>query len=352
MRAELYTAGERMELRCAVPWIARVLAEGAAGQLAGPGADAPAPAGAAPDVRVTVERSAAAFDVAGWQVLTRDAWCRAGQVVMRDACSSGLDLLVTADGATLDILARWRPRVTGRAAAAVLRARGRLLIRAVLLQYPALWRGQLRGRAPLHAAACGTGPGGQTVLLAGPGGVGKSTLVHGELTRGAVATCDNLCLSDGRFTWGVAEPLRVPAARALPARALPARGRRMPHGRREVPWPARAGRLLPDQLVVLVRGGSGTPTVACCDPAEAARHLTAGTYMAGELRRYWAFAATLALGTGAGESHPAVRETAAALSARLPCLKVVLGGRPGVPLRDLVGAGGGNGELTMLGGQA
>lgn len=335
MRAELCTAGERVELRCAVPWIARVLAEGAAGQLVEPGTGAATSAGAgAPDVRVTVERSPAAFDVTGWRVLTRGAWCRPGQVIMQDACSSGLDLLVTAGGPTLDILARWRPSVTGRAAAAVLRARGRLLMRAVLLQYPALWRGQQRGRAPLHASACGTGPGGQTVLLAGPGGVGKSTLVHGELTRGAAATCDNLCVSDGRFTWGVAEPLRVPAAGGLPAR-----GRRMPHGRREAPWPTRVDRLLPDQLVVLVRGGGGAPTVTCCDPAEAARYLSAGTYMAGELRRYWAFAATLALGTGAGGSHPAVQETAAALSARLPCLKVVLGDRPGVPLRDLVGTG-------------
>ena len=331
MRAELHTAGELVELRCDVPRISRVLAEGAGGQLAEPGAGGGAER---PDVRVTVQASPAAFDVAGWRVLTRGAWCRPGQVVMRDACSSGFDLLVTSGGTTLDIVARWRPPAAARAAAALLRARGRLLTRAVLLQYPPMWRGQQRGRAPLHASACGTGAGGQTVLLAGPGGVGKSTLVHGELAHGAVATCDNLCMSDGEFTWGVAEPLRVPAARALPGR-----GQRMPHGRREAPWPARADRLLPDQLVVLVRGGHGAPTVTCCDPAEAALHLSAGTYMAGELRRYWAFAATLALGTGASASHPAVQETAAALSARLPCLKVVLGDRPGIPLRDLVGAG-------------
>ena len=33
MRGQLHTAGERMELTCAVPWIASVIAEGAAGQL-------------------------------------------------------------------------------------------------------------------------------------------------------------------------------------------------------------------------------------------------------------------------------------------------------------------------------
>jgi hypothetical protein len=339
MRARLHTAGERLELRCAVPWIARILAEGAAGQLAEAatrvGADHLPP----PDVRVTVESSSAAFDVTGWRVLTRDAWHRPGQVIIRDACSSGLDLLVSAGDPTLDIVARWRPPAAGRVAAAVLRARGRLLMRAVLMQYPALWRGQQRGRTPLHAAVCGTcvpGAGDQTVLLAGPSGVGKSTLVHAELLRGAVATCDNLCVSDGRFAWGVVEPLRIPASRAGHGGWI--RGRRMPHGRREVPWPDRADWLAPDQVIVLVRGGTGDPTVSSCDPAEAARYLSAGTYMAGELRRYWAFAATLALGTGWGASHPAVAETAEALSARLPCVKLVLGSAR-LPLRDLLGAG-------------
>jgi hypothetical protein len=286
-----------------------------------------------PGVRVRVERCSAPFDVTGWRVLTRGAWCREGRVIMQNACSSGLDLLVTAAGPTMDVIARWRPPVAGRAAAVVLRARGRLLMRAVLMQYPALWRAHIRGRVPLHASVCGTGPGGPTVLLAGPGGVGKSTLVQGELVRGAIATCDNLCVSDGKFAWGVVEPLRLPADGFL----RPGHGRRMPHGRREAPWPARVDRMLPSHLVVLARGGSGPPTVAPCDPAEAARCLAAGTYMAGELRRYWAFAATVALGTGVGASHPAVPETAAALSAALPCLKVTLGDQREVPLRVLLG---------------
>jgi hypothetical protein len=250
---------------------------------------------------------------------------------MRNTCSSGLDLLVKSAGPTLDIVARWRPAVTERVAGIVLPARSRLLLRAVLMQYPALWRAQQRGRAPLHASVCETGPGGRTVLLAGPGGVGKSTLVHGELVRGAAATCDNLCVSDGRLTWGVAEPLRLPAGTG----GRRGRGRRMPHGRREAPWPERLDCMLPDQLIAVVRNPCGAPDVAPCDPAEAARYLAAGTYMAGELRRYWAFAATLALGTGVGSSHPPVTEVAAALSSELPCLKVALGHVPGALLRDL-----------------
>src|SRR5215469_6034824 len=124
MRSLLDTAGERIELTCAVPWIADVIAEGSAGQLSS--AD-----GATPDVRVTVERDSAAFDVSGWRVLTRDAWYREGQVVIRNACSSGLDLRVTVGDPTVEFVARWRPSATGRAAAAVLRSRSRLLLRAV-----------------------------------------------------------------------------------------------------------------------------------------------------------------------------------------------------------------------------
>jgi hypothetical protein len=61
--------------------------------------------------------------------------------------------------------------------------------------------------------------------------------------------------------------------------------------------------------------------------------------MAGELRRYWAFAATLALGTGVGATHPAVDRVARSLSAGLPCLEIVLGERPGTPLGSLLPAG-------------
>jgi hypothetical protein len=323
MRGLLHTAGERVELTCAVPWMAGILTEGAAGQLT-------ADDGTTADVRVTVERCSASFDVTGWRVLTRDAWCRPGQVVIRDACSSGLDMLVTAGGPSLDVVARWRPSGRERAAAVVLRARARLLLRAVLLQYPALWRSQQRGRVPLHASVCGLGAGeDQTVMLAGPGGIGKSTLVYRELLSGATCTCDNLCVSDGQYSWGVVEPLR------LPAQTHGGEGRRMPYGRREAAWPRRTDRMQPDRLVVLARGGK--PAVTPYSHSLAARHLVAGTYMAGELRRYWAFAATLALGTGLGDSHPPVQTIAEALSARLPCLRVTLGPHPGAPLRELLG---------------
>jgi hypothetical protein len=320
MREFLQTAGERVELTCALPWIADVITEGAAGQLT-------AADDTAPGVRVTVERDSAAFDVTGWRVLTRDTWCRDGQVVIGNACSSGLDLRITASEPTVELTARWRPSGKERALAAVARSRARLLLRAVLLQYPALWRGQQRGRVPLHASVCRLADG-RVVMLAGPGGVGKSTLVHGELLNGAVPICDNVCVSDGQDAWGLVEPLR------LPAEIGAGKGRRMPYGRREAAWLRRTDQMAPDLLVALARGSQ--PGATRCDPALAARQLTAGTYMAGELRRYWAFAATLALGTGLGTSHPPVQQVAQELSERLPCLQVTLGDRPGAPLRELL----------------
>ena len=321
MQGLLHTAGERVELTCALPWIADALTEGAAGQLT-PVDDA------APGIRVTVERDSAAFDVTGWRVLTRDAWCREDQVVIRNACSSGLDLRIAAGEPTVELTARWRPAGRERALAAVARSRARLLLRAVLLQYPALWRSQQRGRVPLHASVLRLAADGRVVMLAGPGGVGKSTLVHGELLNGAVPICDNVCVSDGRDAWGLVEPLR------LPAEIGAGKGRRMPYGRREAAWLRRTDQLAPDLLVALARGSQ--PGVTRCDPAVAARQLTAGTYMAGELRRYWAFAATLALGTGLGSSHPPVEQVARELSERLPCVQVTLGDRPGAPLRELL----------------
>jgi hypothetical protein len=323
MRTRTRTAGELVALDCGHRGLARALAGASVPTTSSPGSDGISPV----DVQVTVESATAPFDTDGWQPLTRGAWHDGGRVVVRDACSSGLDLLVSARWPTLDVRARWRPPVTGRAASAVLRARAALLVRAVLLQYPALWWAQQRGRMPLHASvyqlAGAGGAAGATVLVAGPGGIGKSTLVDAEMARGAVATSDNLCVSDGRTAWGLFEPRRIADG------SDGARGRRMPHGRREAPWPDRADELTPELVLVLRRGDGAAPTVTRCDPGLAARSLVAGTYMAGELRRYWAFAATLALGTGIGDVQPEVAGVARMLVAALPCLELTLG-RPGV----------------------
>ena len=55
----------------------------------------------------------------------------------------------------------------------------------------------------------------------------------------------------------------------------------------------RAEELVPDSLVVLERLPAAEPSIVACSPVTAGRALVTSTYMAGELRRYWAFAATL-----------------------------------------------------------
>lgn len=321
MRAVFRTAGEHIELNCHQRFLTGVLREGLVGQLT---QDPDTP----PDIRVTVEKSLAPFDTHGFDVLTRNAWHRPGEVLLRDACSSGLDLHVATTGPSLEIRARWRPPPVGRVAASILRSRARLLIRAVLLQYPALWWGQQRGRAPMHASVCSIGTDhGRSVLIAGPGGIGKSTIVNAELERGAIATSDNVCLSDGISAWGLLEPRRVPAGETASKR-----GRRMPHDRREAPWTGRVDELMPILVLVLRRGTAKKTSCVRCDPDDAAKSLVAGTYMAGELRRYWAFASTVALGTGVGEVHPRVDQVARTLTADLPCWELTLGERPLAPL--------------------
>lgn len=106
-------------------------------------------------------------------------------------------------------------------------------------------------------------------------------------------------------------------------------------------FPGRVPCLEPDRLVVLRRAPAGaSTTVRPLSAGEAARELVTGTYMAGELRRFWPFAATLALATGLGPAHPGVSEVAAALATRLPCLEVRLGEGSAVPISELLGLAG------------
>jgi hypothetical protein len=110
----------------------------------------------------------------------------------------------------------------------------------------------------------------------------------------------------------------------------------MAYGRREAPLGGRESAQVPDVIVVLRRGSRDQPEVRRCDAAAATRWLVAGTYMAGELRRFWSFAATLSAGTGVGNPHPPVADVAAAFAARLPSVELVLGRRPGASLSELL----------------
>jgi len=311
------TAGVRTGVDCQLPWVLELLSEGAAGELRrGP------PDGAS--LLVRVENDDRPFDTRGWQPLTRGAWVADGEVVIENACTAGFDLRASCARDGMTFTYRWRPSSRDRIASRVLRSRFHLLARAVLVQYPALWWAGALGRAPLHASACTAGD--STPLVSASGGIGRSTLVLREVERGGRATGDNLSVGDGTTVWGLVEPLRVEGGS----------GRRMPHGRREAAMPARAPSLTPDALVVLERSGAPTAALVPCSPDVAARSLVTSTYMAGELRRYWAFAATLSAGTGVGPPHPQIEAVAGEIADNLPCFRLVLGRAPGIGLAELL----------------
>jgi hypothetical protein len=318
MRAVMVQAGQRLSVECPVAWVAALLAE------ACPHAWQPHD-GQPADIELVVRNDSRLSDVDGWEPLTRGAYRRGGAVVLHNACGSGFDLRVRADD-RLRIEASWRPPRRDRLAAVALRSRFHLLVRAALLQYPAMWWAGRSGRAPLHAAAIEVD--GAVALLAGPGGIGRSTLLLDALAAGGRACSDNLCLSDGRTVHGLVEPVRVEGGA----------GRRMPHGRREMALPSRVRSLVPDRLILLRRDGFPYSTVRPLDPAHAAEAMVAGTYMAGELRRYWAFASTLALGTGVGPAHPPIGAVATTLAGHVPCWEVMLGAKPTAGLRELLAA--------------
>lgn len=317
MRATLRTAGEDLHIESSLPWVARCIEEGSAGELGDGGA-------ADASILVHVESEARAFDTRGWDFLTRGAWRRDGEVVIENACTSGFDVRVECSRLRAEFTYRWRPPRRERVAARVLRSRFHLLARAVLIQYPALWWAGMRGRAPLHVSACAVPAG--TPLLSGASGVGRSTLVVEQLRRGGLVTGDNLAVADGMTVWGLVEPLRIEGGD----------GRRMPHGRRESPLVERADALRPDRIILLERGRSDAPVLRRCDAERAARSLIESTYMAGELRRFWDFAAILAAGTGLGPPHPPVTDVARAFAAGLPSFSLALGPASGALLSDLL----------------
>lgn len=306
MPAFLDTAGERLEIDCHLPWTADLVAEGGGGELRGSGP-------AERSVEVTVEADHRQFATRDWQPLTRGAWRRNGEVVIENACTSGYDLHLACTPERARFTYRWRPPPRDRAAARLLRSRSHLLARAVLMQFPALWWAGARGRVPLHASGCTAGD--ERLLLSAAGGAGRSTLILQELGSGGSATGDNLAVADGTSVWGLVEPMRIEGGG----------GRRMPHGRHEATMPGRIATLLPDRLVVLERGTADDSSLEACDAVTAARSLVTSTYMAGELRRYWAFAATLSAGTCVGPPQPPITDVASAFASKLPCFSLVLG---------------------------
>jgi hypothetical protein len=306
MRASLETAGVRVEIDCDRAWVGDLISEGAAGQL---GPSDPSAA----SLLLRVEGTRRPFPAKGWRMVTRGVWQRGAEAVLEDVCTAGFDVHVRVGPERATFTFRWLPPARSRLAGWVLRSRFHLLARAALVQYPALWWTGTRGRVPLHASGVEAVDG--TPLVTAASGIGRSTLlVHGGRGR-ARNTGDNLGVSDGETLWGLVEPARIAGGG----------GRRMPHGRTEMPMTRRVAALDPSCIVALQRGTDRRSTIVPCLAETAARALVANTYTAGELRRYWAFAAALAAATGHGPAHPPVAAVAAELTSSLPCWSLMLG---------------------------
>jgi hypothetical protein len=329
--AQVRSAGCLVQIESQVPGISRALGDATGGGLTA------RPMPAAPDVVLTIERSRRAHDTTGMRPVTRDCWSdAAGRTVIANVGGSGFSQLWLAGGDSLEVRTRWTPTALTAAAAKALPSRFRQLRAQVLLHYPTLWWSMVTAAtAPVHVSALELH--GLGVVLAGPGGVGKSTLVAAELAAGHTATCDNLATTDGHVVHGVNEALRLPrqtGASGQSASGSPQPGARATHGRTEHAWPRRVDKVVPAVVVVVRRGGLRAPNAL---PADAAcRALVAGTYAAGELRRYWSLAATLALATGRGPAHPAVEQVAATLTSSSPCFELDVGTEPGARLSDLL----------------
>lgn len=246
-------------------------------------------------------------------------------VTLTNACSSGLRVQVTDGDNVVQVHATRHRHGSAAGLHRVLTARARLLDADVLLHYPALWRAGWRGRVPLHAGALQVN--GRGVLVVGASGVGKTTLAAAECAAGAPFVSDNLVVSDGETAWGVLEPIRSAGGT----------GPRTTNGRRVHPVPPRRLSTTID-LVVVLRRGTGRSRAQAMAPEAAARELVASTYTAGELRRYWGFAAALALGTGRGPVHPGIDLVAERMCRRVPCLELQLGSRPGAHLSGALNA--------------
>lgn len=317
MKGNFRTADQVLRVECDVSFLREVL-EGVLEPSDGP----PRPE---PTMTVRIEATREPFGTSRWTPLTRGVLHKNGQVAIRDAATSGFDLHLRVEQGHPTFTFRWRPPTKSRAASYAMRSRWLLLARAVLVQYPAMWWSGVTDGAPIHAPVCSSGI--HAPLMAGPGGVGKSTLLLRELQAGAQGVSDNLCVVRDRVAWGVVEPMRVDDGH----------GRKTTHGRREVALPNRVPSLRPDCVVVLSRSHHEGPSVMrACDTEVAWRWIVSGTYMAGELRRYWPFAATLAAGTGLGPPHPPVAVSARALATALPCFSLALGESREVRLADVL----------------
>jgi hypothetical protein len=213
-------------------------------------------------------------------------------------------------------------------AARVERKRDRLFFKLMYfaIYYPMAWclqRG--RGWGLMHASAVAM-PSGRAVVLAGMGGVGKSTLGLSLLSRpGARLLSDNLLFFDAHHLYSCPEPVRLddlavkgiagagvePERSALPLTAHPKPTYALPPGLR--------ADAAPPSAVFFLRAGA-EPSCEPIDTGRAARLLAAGNDLAREIEDYRPCAALLdTLAATRGRPRPVAPASLERLLEGIPC---------------------------------
>jgi hypothetical protein len=159
--------------------------------------------------------------------------------------------------------------------------------------YPSAWVARRRdGAALLHASAVELE--GRGLLVAGPGGVGKSSLAAAALALGGRLVSDNLVLATAQRVRGWREPVRLAGGADDPASGLTDVGGNGWHGRRD--HLLAADRWVPSvrpALVLLPQLADRAAVHPEEDAVPWAERLLALGALAGELTRWRAFTAAL-----------------------------------------------------------
>lgn len=197
-----------------------------------------------------------------------------------------------------------------------------------LLYYPALWwLERNRGFHPIHAGAVAM-RGGGVIVVAGPSGVGKSTLtvaLAGEPE--AALLSDGFVLHDGDDMRALYEPMLLSdwSQQWLGEGAQPARRITWRYclDRSGFHWPqerlTHGGRA---ELLILPRRVSSA-YVRRLSAAEAHGQISARDQIVNDLRRYWAFAAVLEAFAPGPLMYEREKQIEA-LTARVPCYELGL----------------------------
>jgi hypothetical protein len=218
-------------------------------------------------------------------------------------------------------------RIWNRRRVPALRQRRFTTLLYYLVYYPVFWwLERHRDTHPIHAAGVELDAG--VVVLAGPSGVGKSTLSVALAGRaGARLLSDTFLLQCGGTVYPVREPLLLDtwsrrwvgeAANRLQPIAW-----RYCLNRQGFHWPAAGLSEGGPARVIVFPYRAAAPRVERVSSEAAHALLSAGDLIINDLRRYWAFAAVL--DTLDPSPTMAVREQALArLTAAVPCFRIGL----------------------------